>query len=191
MQRPLRETSVARALFTREIRPMRFGISLAVLSVGFGFGLGGVFGALEDQIKDHLSESAKAVMKTTYAGDAAKAKKVVKKAWGYFKRAHLHGGAIGSAALALILLLSVTPGFSRIKPVIAFALGFGALGYSIFWMLAGLWAPGLGGTGAAKELLKWLAVPTSFSILLGLGMTLGVWTLATFSSQKTDSTDSD
>ena len=40
-------------------------------------------------------------------------------------------------------------------------MGLGSLGYSMFWMLAGMRAPGLGSTGAAKESLEWLAVPTS------------------------------
>ena len=44
----------------------------------------------------------------------------------------------------------------------------GALGYSVFWLLAGLRAPGLGGTGPAKESLAWLAFPSAGLLLLGV-----------------------
>jgi multisubunit Na+/H+ antiporter MnhB subunit len=45
--------------------------------------------------------------------------------------------------------------------VLSIALGIGALGYSVFWLWAGFRAPGLGSTGAAKESLAWLAMPSS------------------------------
>ncbi len=43
----------------------------------------------------------------------------------------------------------------------ALSLGLGALGFPLYWMLAALRAPGMGGTGADKESLQWLAVPSS------------------------------
>ena len=43
-----------------------------------------------------------------------------------------------------------------------------ALGYPLFWMLSALRAPGMGGTGAAKESLQWLALPSSGLCCLGL-----------------------
>ncbi len=52
------------------------------------------------------------------------------------------------------------------------ALGVGALGYPIFWMLAALRAPGMGGTGAAKASLLWLAAPTAGLMIVGLIATL-------------------
>ncbi len=75
------------------LRPMRVGIVLALLSIVLGFGLGGVFGVFEDDIKEHLKVQAEAVSDSAYQGDAAAMKKVTDKAWAYFKRAHLHGGA--------------------------------------------------------------------------------------------------
>jgi hypothetical protein len=50
--------------------------------------------------------------------------------------------------------------------VLALALGIGALGYSVYWMWAGFIAPGLGGTGAAKESLRWLAIPSAGAVML-------------------------
>jgi multisubunit Na+/H+ antiporter MnhB subunit len=48
----------------------------------------------------------------------------------------------------------------------------GGLGYSLFWMWAGFRAPGLGGTAAAKESLKWLAMPTSGAFVLATAAVL-------------------
>lgn len=147
---------------------MRFGTALALLTLLYGFGLGGTFGLFEDNIKGHLKSEAQQVLDTEYGGDEAAMKKVTDKSWVYFKRAHLHANGLGTAALALILLLSHLPLDRRVRRLTALALGLGALGYPLFWMLAGLRAPGMGGTGAAKESLQWLAVPSSGLCCLGL-----------------------
>ena len=62
----------------------------------------------------------------------------------------------------------------------AFGLGAGSFGYSLYWMWAGFRAPGLGGTGLAKESLKWLAMPSSGAVVLCTGVVLGVLFAALF-----------
>lgn len=151
-----------------QLMEMRLGTALAVLTMLYGFGLGGTFGLFEDNIKSHLKSEAQQVLDTEYGGDEAAMKKVTDKSWVYFKRAHLHANGLGTAALALILLLSHLPLDRRVSRLTALALGIGALGYPLFWMLAGLRAPGMGGTGAAKESLQWLAVPSSGLCCVGL-----------------------
>ena len=142
------------------------GLALAALTVLFGFGLGGLFGLNEDVIKDRLAASASAVTATVYQGDAAAAEPVIAKSWEYMQRAHLHGGAIGTAAIGLILLLVLIGATPRAVRVLGLALGAGGLGYSVFWLWAGFIAPGLGSTGAAKESLRWLAMPSSGAVML-------------------------
>lgn len=155
--------------FSQRLRVSRWGMVLALLTILFGFAFGGAFGAFEDSMKKGLSDRAAAVLNTVYAGDAAKAKSVVDKSWAYYKRAHLHGGAIGAVALGGILLLS---GLRRpndaVRRGVSIALGAGGLGYSVFWMLAARAAPSLGGTDAAKKSLEWLAVPSAGLVLIGL-----------------------
>lgn len=165
---------------------MKIGVFLALLSLLFGFGLGGVFGAAEDSIKGHLEAEAQAVLATVYHGDQAKMDKTLSKSWTYFKRAHLHANGLGTAALAMILLLSCTAAVGRLEQLTAALLGGGALGYASFWMFAGLTAPGLGGTGAAKEALQWLAVPTSGACILGLILVLFVFGKAAFAGGSSD-----
>ena len=143
------------------VRPVLPGLLLAVLTLLFGFGLGVVFGLNEDAIKSRLTASAEAARVSVYQGDDAKIKMVLDKSWVYMHRAHLHAAGLGTTAVALtvvVVVLGVGPGLAA---AISLALGGGGLGYSVFWLWAGFRAPALGGTGAAKETLSWLAIPSS------------------------------
>ena len=101
-----------------------------------------------------------------YKGDRSKMKATVKKSWVYFKRAHLHANGMGTSALVLILLLAALPGALKVRQVLAGMLGLGGLGYGVYWMMAGLRAPGMGSTSAARESLDWLAIPSSGMFVL-------------------------
>ncbi len=148
------------------LRPALPGLLFAVLTLLFGFGLGILFGLNEDAIKSQLNASAADVRETVYRGDDAAIKTVLDKSWVYMQRAHLHAGGLGASAIGLILvvvLLDTSPGLTR---VISLGLGLGGLGYSVYWMGAGFRAPGLGGTTAAKESLKWIAMPSSGAVVI-------------------------
>ena len=143
------------------------GLAVAVLAVLFGFVMGGVFGLNEDLIRDRLAGSAAAVTSTVYRGDPAAAEPIVAKSWEYMQRAHLHGAAIGTAAIGMILVMLLVRPAPRTIRAVGLGLGAGALGYAVFWMAAGFLAPGLGSTSAAKEALRWLAVPSAGALLIG------------------------
>jgi hypothetical protein len=148
------------------LRPALPGLLFAVLTLLFGFGLGIVFGLNEDAIKSQLNASAAEVRETVYRGDDAAIETVLDKSWVYMQRAHLHAGGLGSAAIGLILvvvLLETSPGLTR---AISLGLGLGGLGYAVYWLGAGFRAPGLGGTTAAKESLKWIAMPSSGAVVI-------------------------
>jgi hypothetical protein len=116
---------------------------LALVTILFGFAFGGAFGAFEDPLRRGLTERAEAVQETVYGGDAAKMKSVVDKSWAYYKRAHLHGGAIGIVALGGILLVAALRRPNRrTRQGVSMALGIGGLGYSMFWFLAARAAQG-------------------------------------------------
>lgn len=166
------------------LRELRVGALLAMLGVLFGFGMGGVFGLFEDRLKAGLAADAEKVLATVYAGDRDRAKSVTEKAWTYFKRAHLHGGAIGAAAIGGILVMSLAGVAPLPGKLAALALGAGSLGYPVFWLLAGMRAPGLGSTSAAKESLSWLAVPSSAALLGGLVLAIAVSARALFATAK-------
>ncbi|HEX6616365.1 MAG TPA: hypothetical protein VF046_08675 [Gemmatimonadales bacterium] len=157
------------------------GLTVAVFTVLFGFAMGGLFGFNEGIIKDRLAASAAAVTASVYGGDAAAAQPVITKSWDYMQRAHLHGGAVGTAAIGMIVVMLLIGAPSRTIRVLSLALGLGALGYSVFWMWAGFIAPGLGSTGAAKESLRWLAIPSAGAVLLG---TAGVVALCAWATVR-------
>lgn len=149
------------------IRPFVPALILALCVALLGQGIGIAFGANEDGIKAALKADADAVIATAYGGDAAKAKSVVDKSWIYYQRAHLHAGALGTFSLALALVLAAIPGRLLVRRVAAIAVSAGSVGYGAFWLLAGMRAPALGGTAAAKESLAWLAWPSSILIVAG------------------------
>jgi hypothetical protein len=150
------------------IRPAKLGTFFALLTILFSFAMGAGFGLKEDDIKGYLKAEAAGVKDSVYKGDEVKMKKITDKSWVYLKRAHLHAGAMGVIALAVSLLLGLLNSCGFCKFAGSLCLGLGALGYSVFWMLAGLTAPALGSTGAAKEALKLLAQPSAGLCILGL-----------------------
>lgn len=159
-------------LAQERLRPLAPGIVLALLAIAFGFGMGAAFGAAEDTLKDGLQQRGLAVLETTYANDEAALSKVVSKSWSYYKRAHLHGTALGTAALSCILLIACLGQPALLEKLAAAAFGSGALVYGVYWLLAGMSAPGLGSTGAAKEALAFVAIPGSGLCMIGLALTL-------------------
>ena len=151
-----------------DIASVRIGIFLALLTLLYGFSLGGAFGAFEDEIMGSLNASAQSVKATVYQGDEAAIEKVMEKSWTYMKRAHLHANGLGAATLAMMFVLAGTPASSRVRGVVSTALGIGALGYASFWMFAARRAPAMGNTHDAKESLSWLAIPSAGLCILGL-----------------------
>lgn len=160
------------------LRPHWLALLLGMLTLLYGFGMGIGFGAFEDGIKQILAQDGQAVLVERYGGDEAKLNVALDKAWTYQKRAHLHAGGLGSASLVLVALLALATRPSRVTRGAGLLLGVGALGYPTYWMVAGFAAPGLGGTGAAKEAFAWLAMPTAGALVVGTAATLVLVTSA-------------
>jgi len=177
------KTDLTSNSLTSSLRAACFGLTLSVLTILFGQGMGVVFGLNEDAIKSRLKTSAAEVRDTIYKGDNAAIKAVLDKSWVYMQRAHLHAGGIGTTALGLIVLVCLLGASRRVTLAISVALGAGGFGYSIFWMWAGFRAPALGGTGVAKESLKWLAMPSSGAFVLATAAVLWVIFAAIFSKR--------
>jgi hypothetical protein len=148
------------------LRPALPGLLLATLTLLFSLGLGIVFGLNEDAIKSRLSAAAAAAPAAVYQQDAAAIKVVLDKSWVYMQRAHLHGGSLGTIAVVLTLLVVLLGTRPLVTRAISLGLGAGGLGYSVFWLWAGFRAAALGSTGAAKESLKWLAMPSSGAVVV-------------------------
>jgi len=142
------------------------GLALALLTILLGQAMGIVFGVNEDVFHDAFKASAMEVRDTVYKGNDALIQKVLDTSWRYMLRAHLHAGGMGTTAFALIVLLGLVCPPRKLAAAASVALGAGGFGYALYWMLAGFRAPGMGGTGPAKESLSWLAMPSSGMFVL-------------------------
>lgn len=147
---------------------MRSGILWALLTIIFGYCLGGAFGGASGDLKGYLKQKAFSVLDTTYSGDAKKTEKVLDKSWTYLKRSHLHASGLGTTAIALMMLLAVCSLGPRELFWTGLSLGLGAFGYSLYWMIAGFIAPVVGSSEAAKESLWFLAIPSAGLCLIGV-----------------------
>ena len=157
----------------KEIHPIIFfGLCCALMAILLGFILGGIFGGAEDSLKEWLDRAGTIVLESVYKSDVAAKDLVVKKSWEYFKRAHMHWGAIGSAALTSILALILLCRSARTAQVTVALLGVGSLVYPSFWLCSGIFAPQMGGTDVAKEYFYFLGKPGAAFCILGLGGTL-------------------
>ena len=163
-----------------DLGPVRFGLLFGLLAILYGWGLGVAFGLNEEAFRKRFLADAEA-NRAIYVQEAgseegatAAIKKIDESAWTYFLRAHMHAGGIGSIAIGASVVLSLLSVARGAKLVASLLLGLGALGYPLFWMLAGLRAPGLGSTKAAKESLEWLAIPSAGALFIGGLITFGL-----------------
>ncbi len=163
-----------------DLSPVRFGLLFGLFAVLFGWGLGVVFGANEDGWRQQFIDDAErnrafyVARAGSEEGATALIKKIDESAWTYSLRAHMHGGGIGSIAIGGSVLLSLLSVGRAWKLLASTLLGVGAIGYPVFWMLAGMRAPSLGSTGAAKESLQWLAIPSAGGLFVGGLITFGL-----------------
>lgn len=162
---------------------MRLGTLLSLITILFGFFIGIIFGGFNDVLKEHLKSDAYLVLDTKYSGDIKKVDKVLEKSSTYLKRAHLHAGALGTTALALILFIAILPSTSRMQFLTSLSLGLGSLGYSVYWSIAGLLAPNIGNIEETKELLGILAIPSSALCVIGVILTLWITVQSLFATE--------
>lgn len=136
---------------------VKYGILVAMVAILFGGSMGLSFGCCEDDVKGFLKTQGDSVFQEKYGGVQEKKDKVVKKAWVYMKRAHLHSQTMGVIAIAFSLLVAWLNFHPKIQLGVSLLSGLGSLGYGVFWLLAGGLAPAMGGTHDAKEAVGLIA----------------------------------
>ena len=164
--------------FDDQVAPLAGGVILSLLTILFGFSLGGIFGALESGFKPMMRAKGAKVLDTVYGGDEAALTAAVNRGWKYAIRGHLHGGAIGTSSLVSILLLAMLGEPGWFEQVCAWALGAGGMLYSAYWILAGFRVPLTGDGKTAKESLWYIAIPGAGLCLGGLAGTILAFILA-------------
>ncbi|MGV7221702.1 MAG: hypothetical protein ACQ9MH_09265 [Nitrospinales bacterium] len=145
---------------------IKYGILISMVAILFGGFMGLSFGCCEEDVKRYLNEQAESVSQEKYDGVQAKKDKVVKKAWVYMKRAHLHSQTMGVIAIAFSLLVAGLNFHPKIQLGVSILSGIGSLGYGVFWLLAAALAPGMGGTTAAKEAVGLIAQGSGASFFI-------------------------
>ncbi len=166
---------------------VKYGILISMVAILFGGSLGLSFGCCEDDVKGYLNAEADAVSVEKYEGKQDKKDKVVKKAWVYMKRAHLHSQTMGVIAIAFSLLVAWLNFHPKIQLGVSLLSGLGSLGYGVFWLLAAALAPGMGSTHAAKEAVGLIAQASGGAFFVS-GVTLFVvLSCRIFTCKRTDS----
>lgn len=166
---------------------VKYGILISMVAILFGGSLGLSFGCCEDSVKGYLNAEADAVSMEKYEGKQDKKNKVVKKAWVYMKRAHLHSQTMGVIAIAFSMLVAWLNYPPKIQLGVSLLSGLGSLGYGVFWLLSAVLAPGMGSTHAAKEAVGLIAQASGGAFFVA-GITLFVALAYTmFACKRTDS----
>lgn len=143
---------------------VKYGILIAMMAILFGGALGISFGGWEGEIKGFLKSEAHAVSQEKYSVNEIE--KVLKKSWVYIKRAHLHSQTMGVIAITFSLVAALFNFNSIIQLAVSLLSGIGSLGYGIFWLLAGVFAPSMGGTSQAKEAVGLIAQVSGASFMV-------------------------
>ena len=166
---------------------VKYGILIAMTAILFGGSMGLSFGCCEDDVKGFLQAKADSVAQEEYGGVQEKMDKVTKKSWVYMKRAHLHSQTMGVIAIAFSLLVAWLNFHPKIQLGVSVLSGIGSLGYGVFWLLAALLAPSMGGTHQAKEAVGLIAQLSGASFFVAGVSVFAVFAYKMFVGRQMDS----
>lgn len=146
-----------------DLKVIKIGLLITLLSLVFGIGLGIVFGAKEEVFKNYISQNIQE--NPTVHDDKSK-----DKIWRYVQRAHFHSTGIAAYSLALLLIILVSKMKENAKRSSSTLIGVGTL-YSFSWYLMFYLAPTIGRDAAHSHILTESIVYISTgAFLIGLFM---------------------
>ena len=146
-----------------DLKVIKIGLLITLLSLIFGIGLGIAFGAKEEVFKNYISENIK-------ANPAVHDEKSKDKIWRYVQRAHFHSAGIAAYSLALLLIILVSKMKDSAKSFSSTMIGIGTL-YPLSWYLMFYLAPQIGRDTAHNHILTETIVYISTGgALIGLFM---------------------
>jgi hypothetical protein len=152
--------------FAIDLKPVKVGLALAIITILFGMMLGSLFGLNEDLFQNYIQSGIAA--NPQFFTDAAKEQETI---WRWVQRAHFHAGGIGAFSLGLVILTALTSMGERRKKITAALIGMSAF-YPLSWFALFLYAPHIGRSAAHHAL-----IPELFTDI-GVGaLTLGVLSL--------------
>lgn len=146
-----------------EMKVVKTGLFLVMLTLLFGISLGVGFGVAEDSVKSYISEG---VASHAEVHDDKSNKKI----WRYAQRAHFHATGIAAFSIGLILLIMFSSLKKELKKTVSILVGLGGL-YPLSWFNMFILAPSIGRSAAhhhfITEIFTYIGVA---GLLLGIAI---------------------
>jgi len=128
-----------------EMKAVKIGLFLVMLTLIFGIGLGVSFGIAEDPIKTYIADGV-----TSHAD--VHDDKSNSKIWRYAQRAHFHATGIAAFSIGLVLLIMFSSLKRKLKTVSSILVGLGGL-YPLSWFTMFILAPSIGRNAAHHHII--------------------------------------
>jgi hypothetical protein len=141
-----------------EIKAVRIGLFLVMLTLVFGIGLGVVFGVAEDSVKSYISDGI--AMHADVHDEKSNSK-----IWRYAQRAHFHATGISAFSIGLVLLVMFSSLKRRIKTLSSILIGLGGL-YPLSWFTMFILAPSIGRDAAHHHIVTEMVTKIGVGALL-------------------------
>lgn len=163
------------------LSPVKVGLSISLLLLIFGIGMGIAFGVAEDSFKDFVAQGIA-------ANPELHDEKSSSKIWRYAQRAHFHATGISSFSLVLIMIVLLSNMKTGIKAFSSTAISLIGL-YPMSWLTMFFLSPSLGRSAAhghfITEALTYIGVG---GLIVGMAILLGNLFLGLFSEDSDPST---
>jgi uncharacterized membrane protein YkgB len=128
-----------------EVKAVKIGLFLVMLTLIFGIGLGVGFGVAEDSIKSYISDG---VASHADVHDDKSNSKI----WRYAQRSHFHAAGIAAFSIGLVILIMISSLKRKLKTVSSVLVGLGGL-YPLSWLTMFILAPSIGRDAAHHHIL--------------------------------------
>ena len=149
-----------------EMKTVKIGLLLVMLTLIFGIGMGVIFGVAEDSIQSYIADGVAAHAEVH--DDKSKGK-----IWRYAQRSHFHATGIAAFSIGLVLLVMHSSLKRKLKTVAAVLVGLGGL-YPLSWFTMFLLSPSMGRDAAHHHIMTELFTFVGVGgLLLGIGILSG------------------
>ncbi len=128
-----------------EVKTIKVGLLLVMLTLIFGISLGMSFGIYEDSIQAYIAEGVA-------AHPEVHDDKSNSKIWRYAQRAHFHATGIAAFSIGLVILVMFSSLKKKLKTTAAILIGLAGL-YPLAWFTMFLLAPSIGRDAAHGHII--------------------------------------
>jgi len=130
---------------TDDIKAVRVGLFLVMLTLVFGIGLGVSFGVAEDPIQSYIADGVA-------SHPAVHDNKSSSKIWRYAQRAHFHATGVSAFSIGLVVLIMLSSLTRKLKTASSILVGLGGF-YPLSWFTMFILAPTMGRDAAHHHII--------------------------------------